>query len=145
MVNSDHLAVTAIRKTSDRIEYDVFAYGRVDPFTLDMVADELKKQGGTYEYSEMEKYLESQGLQLTTQPNSNRCTEPFHVRIGHDVSIRDPKSRHNLLSASANGTTPAHARQKLADKISGQVLVECPMLPIKREYQVPVLGEGTTT
>ena len=47
MVNDDHLAVTAIRKESNRIEYDVFAYGRVDPFILDMVADELKKQGGT--------------------------------------------------------------------------------------------------
>ena len=145
MVNSDHLAVTAIRKTSDRIEYDVFAYGRVDPFTLDMVADELKKQGGTYEYSEIEQYLESQKLRLTTYANPERYPEPFHVRIGHDVSIRDPKSRHNLLSASADGTTPAEARRNLADKISGQVLVECPMLPIKREYQVPVFKEGTAT
>ena len=145
MFNDDHLTVAAMRKKSDHIEYDVFAYGRVDPFILDMVADELKKQGGTYEYSEMEQYLASQELQLTTQPNSAQCPEPFHVRIGHDVSIRDPKSRHNLLSASADGTTPAAARRKLADKISGQVLIECPMLPIKREYQVPVFGAGTAT
>ena len=138
MANDDHLAVTAIRKKSDHIEYDVFAYGSVDPFILDMVADELKKQGGTYEYSEMEQYLASQGLQLINHPNSDRSPEPFRVSIGHDVSIRDPKSRHDLISASADGTTPAHAREKLADKISGQVLVECPMLPIKREYQVPV-------
>ena len=93
----------------------------------------------------MEQYLESQGLQLVTHPNSDRSPEPFHVRIGHDVSIRDQKSWHNLLNASANGTTPAEARQKLADKISGQVLIECPMLPIKREYRVPVFGEGTAT
>ena len=45
MVNDDHLAVTAIRKKSDHIEYDVFAYGRIDPFILDMVADELKEAG----------------------------------------------------------------------------------------------------
>ena len=144
MVNDDHLAVTAIRKKSHHIEYDVFAYGRVDPFILDMVADALKKQGGTYEYSEMEQYLKSQGLQLVIHPNSDRTAEPFHVRIGHDVSIRDPKSLHNLLSASADGTTPAAARRNLADKISGQVLVECPMLPIKREYRVPVFGDGAT-
>ena len=142
MVNDDHLAVTAIRRESNRIEYDVFTYGRVAPFILDMVADELKKQGGTYEHSEMEQYLESQELRLITYPNSDRCHEPFHVRIGHDVSIRDPKARHNLLSASADGTTPAEARRNLADKISGQILVECPMLPIKREYRVPVFGEG---
>ena len=34
MFSDDHLAVTAIRKKSDHIEYDVFAYGRIDPFIL---------------------------------------------------------------------------------------------------------------
>ena len=90
----------------------MFAYGRVDPFTLDMVADELKKQGGTYEYSEMEKYLESQGLQLTTQPNSNRCNRTFPCTH----RARRVHQRPKVAAQPAQPHQPTGQRPPMQDK-----------------------------
>ena len=83
-----HLTVTAIRQTPDRVEYEVFTQGADDPLTLDLVADELKRRAGTYEETNLEKFLKQQGLKLITQHDTR--TGAFRVRIGQDVCIRDP-------------------------------------------------------
>ena len=134
-----HLTVTAIRQTPDRVEYEVFTQGADDPLTLDLVADELKRRAGTYEETNLEKFLKQQGLELITKHDPR--TGAFRVRIGQDVCIRDPRDQYGLLSASAEGSTPAAARRELSRKVSGRTLVAAPMFPIRREYQAPELGE----
>ena len=136
MAKTQYFAVTAIRVPNDRrIEYQVEVAGNVNPYVVEMVADEIKKQAGVYEYLPLETFLLQQGLELITVPSGR--DEPFHVRIGYDVCIQHPKHSHNLVSASATGNTAAEARRRLQAKTSGQILVANPMLPIRRSYEVP--------
>ena len=137
-MTAQYISVTGIRTARSGIHWDVFVHGDDSPLTMDLIADELKRRAGTYEPSDLEAYLEGRGLELVTYPN--REPGSYHARIGSDVCIREPGSSHALLTASADGSTPTEARRNLEAKVSGQTLVENPMLPIRRQHRVPILS-----
>ena len=136
-----YTAVTAVQSRQGGFNYSVSVHGNDHPIVLDLVADQLKKQAGTYEYLEMEHYVEQEEMTLHIVP----CREPgtYEARIDHDTCVRDPKHLHNLLGASARGTTPAQARRNLARKISGHQLLKNSALPIATTHQVPVFSDVT--
>lgn len=140
-MKTEYLSVTAVRTEKPGIHFDIFTDGDTNPLTMDLVADELKRRAGTYEKSPLEEYLEQQGLELKAWPATEAGR--YWVRIGSDVCVRAPGSSHGLLSAAAEGDSPADARRRLAALISGRTLVECPTLPIRREYRVPDLMDGS--
>ncbi len=144
MPPTQYLTITAIRVPNDqKIEYQVAAAGCTDAYTMEMVSDEIKKQARTYEYLPMEHFLMEKDLPILTRPG--HVPDTFHVRIGHDVSMRDPAHVWGLLSASADGRTAAEARRKLQEKISGQTLVSNPMLGNKKIFKVPDLSDYPPT
>ena len=137
------LTVTAVRTShTDRIDYNVFTYGSTDPLTLEMVADRLRQQAGALRPTPLEEFLQEHRLELLVHhgdtPGSCR------VSIGNDVSVRNPEDSHRLHSASAQADSLHEAKDTLARKISGRTIVQHPMLPISRAYQVPILHQGDT-
>ena len=137
------LNVVAIRTGhTDRIDYHVFTYGSTDPLTLEMVADKLRRQAGTHRPSPLEEFLEDHGLELIVHHGSTPGT--CSVRIGHDVSVRDPHDRYLLHPASAEARSLQGARAKLARQVSGRTIVQSPMLPTRTTYKVPVLQQEET-
>lgn len=138
-----YLTVTAVRIPSTRgIRYQTEAMGDTSPYAMEMMADQIRRMAGTYQPLPLEDFLDQhEELELIITPGPDHS---FQAAIGTDVSIRE--TNWGLSSASAHGNNADQARRNLQQKVSGRTIVQCPILPNRREYQAPDLyavGEDT--
>ena len=139
MYPQNYASITIVQQPGHP-EPDVHVHGTLRPHVLDQALDIAKRQIGTYEPTELDRFLEEHNLRLFTIPLQGR----EGVRVSLEASLRDPRdprSPWGLLPAAWEGRTPAAARRELARCISGGKLVLGACLPGSRKLPVPDLAE----
>ena len=132
-MNQRHASIVIVQEQMGP-ETQVHVHGDLVPHLIDLALDEAKRQIGTYEETPLDAFLQETGIKMFTIG-----LDGGGVRVGLEASLRDPGTLGGLLRASAEGRTPAEARRKLAELISGGTLVLGAMLPISRDVPVPDL------
>ena len=130
-------SVTVIRPRWGDLTLEVHIHGAMPKWLMDQALDEAKRQIGTYEETPLERFCREHELRI----NIHATPDNDIARASIEASYREPGDRWGLNPCSAEGRTPAEARRKLSEKISGKTLVIGSMLPIARDVPVPDLEQ----
>ena len=120
---------------------EVYVHGDLAPHLIDLGLDEARRQIGMYEETPLDRFVRENDLKMTVYATR----QDGIYRASLEASLKDPTDPWGLLLSSTEGRTPAEARRKLTELISGGTLVLGACLPGSRKLPVPDLLSSAET